>query len=108
MISLDHDKHDLVKKQLQRLEWCGTEGGHCPECGGVRPKDKIDTSVPPLDVSKDGVARFPTKSGVFHPDPHEGHGRSCSLASAIAIMSSKDRIVVYCTSGDPPGYEASK
>lgn len=102
MLNLQNDQHDLVKKQLQRLEWCGSAGQCCPECGGERPKDKLDTTAALLP---DG--RFPTISGVMRPDPHEGHSATCALAASIATMSSKDRIVVFCK-GDPRGFEEGR
>jgi hypothetical protein len=103
VINLNDAQHTLVKTQLQRLEWSGTEGRFCPECGGSRPVDKIDREGEPL---KDG--RLPMKSGILCPDPLEGHHRNCSLASAIMAVSSPDRIVVFCQNGDPKGFEAGK
>jgi len=103
MITLNDEKHTLVKKQLQQMEWSGTEGRFCPSCGGERPKDKIDTAGQPL---LDG--RLPMKSGIFCPAPEEGHRLDCTLAAAIIAVSSSDRIVIFCQTGDPKGYEASK
>lgn len=103
MLSLSDDDHALVKGQLQSLEWAGTEGRFCPCCGGARPVDKIDRKGTPLP---DG--RLPMISGVFAPAPDEGHHRTCALAAAIIAVSSPDRIVVFCQTGDPKGFEAGK
>lgn len=103
MLTLSDDDHVLVKRQLQSLEWAGSEGRFCPGCGGQRPVDKVDRSAQPLP---DG--RLPMISGVFAPAPNEGHARTCTLAAAIIAVSSPDRIVVFCQTGDPHGFEAGK
>lgn len=103
MLYLNDDDHKLVKQQLQSMEWAGTNGQFCPGCGGARPKDKIDRNGTPLP---DG--RLPMISGVFQPAPDEGHLHTCSLAAAIITVSSPDRIVVFCQTGDPKGFEEGK
>lgn len=103
MLYLNDDDHTLVKKQLQSMEWSGTNGAFCPCCGGARPKDKVDRKADPLP---DG--RLPMIAGVFQPAPDEGHLRTCQLAAAIIAVSSADRIVVFCQAGDPKGFEEGK
>ncbi len=109
MITLPDTKHEVVKLQLQRLEWAGTAGIHCPECGGVRPKDgpRVET----LDKTGAVVSATVAPAIVLNePNPHEGHGIDCKLALSIAIISGPDRVVVYCKDRDgvPRGYEEGK
>ena len=112
MITLDNAQHDHVRLQLYRLEWAGTEGRFCPECGGERPGDTVTTTYP--DGSTSGE---PTILGT--PTPDKGHNPTCALAAAIIVLSPPDRVVCFCTEervdengnvmvGVPHGYEAGR
>lgn len=81
MFTLSDQKTTEARELLSRLEWCGTDGAHCPECGGRRP------------------ANYAT------PVAEEGHGIDCKMAAMLDHIFSGERFVPRCTIAAPLGVD---